>query len=211
MNDRIHAWLDGDLPLDALTAEERDRARGIQAALDLTASIQDVRSPGLADGVMARLPARAPARRPSPAAWIRGVRDAITAGPLALRPAGALAAACLAAGFGLGLWAAPREPAVPSGIATAAEAPAVFVRFDLEVSGATSVQLAGSFSSWQPAYALTPGAEDHWSVTIPLTPGVHDYVFVVDGERHVLDPAAPRVSDGFGSFNNRIALLASAT
>mgnify|MGYP006183372823 CR=1 FL=1 len=86
----------------------------------------------------------------------------------------------------------------------------MFVRFDLRLEGARSVHLAGSFSAWEPVYEMTPSEAGTWTVTIPLRPGVHDYVYVVDGERQVLDPTAPRIADGFGSYNNRIALLASA-
>lgn len=206
MNDRIHAWLDGELPVESLGVEERDRARRLEAALDLAATAVDVRSPGLADAVMARV-AAAPAPRPR---LLERLRAAVVPGPFALRPAVALAAACLMAGFGLGLLASSGGPAAPV-VAAADGAPTVFVRFDLQVEGATTVQLAGSFSGWQPAHELSPSGNDHWTVTVPLAPGVHDYVFIVDGEQHVLDPAAPRIADGFGSFNNRIALIASAT
>lgn len=206
MNDRIHAWLDGELPLEALSPDERARADRLEASLDLAASAEHTRSPGLADGVMARVAAApAPRRR-----LMERLRAALVPAPFAVRPAVALAAACLVAGFGLGLWAASGGPAAPA-LATAEGAPTVFVRFDLQVEGATTVQLAGSFSEWQPAHELSPSGDDHWTVTVPLEPGVHDYVFVVDGEEHVLDPAAPRIADGFGSFNNRIALIASAT
>lgn len=206
MNDRIHAWLDGELPAEALSAEERALASRMQATLELAATAAEVRSPGLADAVMAGV-AAAPAPRPR---LMERLRAAIVPGPFALRPAIALAAACLIAGFGLGLWASSLGPAAPA-MATAEDAPTMFVRFDLQVEGATTVQLAGSFSGWQPAHELSPSGNDHWTVTVPLTPGVHDYVFIVDGEQHVLDPAAPRIADGFGSFNNRIALIASAT
>lgn len=206
MNDRIHAWLDGELTAEALSADERARAARLQMALDLAASADDARSPGLADAIMARV-AAAPAPRPR---LLERLRAAIAPGPFALRPAAALAAACLVAGFGLGLLASPDAPAAPA-VTTAEAVPTVFVRFDLQVEGATTVQLAGSFSEWQPAHELSPSGDDHWTVTVPLEPGVHDYVFVVDGEQHVLDPAAPRIADGFGSFSNRIALIASAT
>lgn len=210
MNDRIHDWLDGELPFEALTPAEQTRARRLQAALDTTAGeLGDVPAPGIAQRVMASLPAGSPARRRP---LLERLRDALIPGPLALRPAAALATFSLVAGFGLGLWAASSGGApVGEGVVAAAEAPTIFVRFDLEVADARSVHLAGSFSGWQPRYELTPAGERHWTVTVPLEPGVHDYVFVVDGERHVLDPAAPTIADGFGSYNNRIALLTSAT
>lgn len=207
MNDRIHAWLDGELPFEGLSPEEQERARRLENTIDRAAQVSAIRSPGLADAVMARVAdAPAPSRR-----LIVRLREALGAEGLLLRPAAALAAACLVAGFGLGVWTASRGPAQAAPVAADAAAPQVFVRFDLRVDQARTVHLAGSFSEWQPAYEMTPAADGHWTVTVPLTPGVHDYVFVVDGERQVLDPAAPQIADGFGSYNNRIALLASAT
>lgn len=209
MTDRVHGWLDGDVPLESLTAEERRRALRLRAALDLAADDARVRSPGLSGAIMDRV-ARAPAPRPGLLARLRAALVPLP-GALALRPAAALAAACLAAGFGLGLWTASRGGDAAPGLAAAEETPAVFVRFDVVVDQARTVHLAGSFSEWQPAYELTPAGGGHWTVTVPLEPGVHDYVFLVDGERQVLDPAAPRIPDGFGSYNNRLALLASST
>jgi Glycogen recognition site of AMP-activated protein kinase len=213
MDDRINAWLDGELPLEGLTPREQERARRVRAALDLAAGAEAGAAPPprLADTVMATI-GTAPAPRPS---LLGRFRDGVLPA-LPLRPAAALAAACLAVGFGLGLWASSGGPGSAPGAGdgpavAAGEAPTVFVRFDLRLDSARTVQLAGSFSGWQPAYELTPSGEGQWTVTVPLTPGVHDYVFVVDGERHVLDPAAPRIADGFGSYSNRIALLASST
>jgi hypothetical protein len=37
---------------------------------------------------------------------------------------------------------------------------------------------------------------------------VHDYTFVIDGERMVVDPYAPRVADSFGGSNSRLFLPA---
>lgn len=209
MSDRIHAWLDGELGFEALSPDEQTRARRLQTALDLASDASAVRSPGLAHTVMARL-ADAPApKRP----LLARLRVSFAPGAILLRPAAALAAACLVVGFGLGLWTASRaaDPAAGVAVPVATAEPTVFVRFDLKVEDARTVHLAGSFSEWQPSYEMSPAAEGHWTVTVPLAPGVHDYVFVVDGERQVLDPAAPRIADGFGTFNNRIALLASAT
>jgi hypothetical protein len=82
----------------------------------------------------------------------------------------------------------------------------LFVQFRLQAD-ASRVQLAGSFTNWEPRYELhqtTPGV---WTITVPLTEGVHDYAFVVDGQRWVNDPYAPQIGDGFGGTNSRLALL----
>jgi 1,4-alpha-glucan branching enzyme len=47
-----------------------------------------------------------------------------------------------------------------------------------------------------------------WSVTLPLTPGRYEYMFVVDGQRWVSDPAAIEQSDdGFGARNAVLEVL----
>jgi hypothetical protein len=84
--------------------------------------------------------------------------------------------------------------------------PAVFVQFRLEAM-ASRVQLAGSFTNWEPRYELRESVPGVWSITVPLTQGVHDYAFVVDGQQWVADPYAPQIGDGFGGTNNRLALL----
>jgi 1,4-alpha-glucan branching enzyme len=76
------------------------------------------------------------------------------------------------------------------------------------VDAARQVALAGSFSDWQPAYALQQVAEGVWTIVLPIAPGVHDYAFVVDGEQWVTDPFAPQVDDGFGGANSRLTVLA---
>ena len=72
---------------------------------------------------------------------------------------------------------------------------------------AMDVRLAGSFTNWQPRYALHQASPGIWTITLPLSAGVHDYVFVVDGQRWIADPYAPHVDDGFGGVNSRISLV----
>jgi 1,4-alpha-glucan branching enzyme len=80
------------------------------------------------------------------------------------------------------------------------------VQFHLETA-AMRVQLAGSFTNWEPRYELRQSAPGIWTITVPLTEGVHDYAFVVDGQQWVPDPHAPQIGDGFGGTNSRLALL----
>jgi len=122
-----------------------------------------------------------------------------------LRPALAAAFALL---LGVGLWAgfgaAPSSNA--SFVAAQEASAAVLVHFRLEAPGAHRVELAGSFSDWAPAFTLHESLPGVWTLVVSLEAGVHDYLFVVDGEKWVPDPHAPRVDDGFGSFNSRLAL-----
>jgi 1,4-alpha-glucan branching enzyme len=93
-----------------------------------------------------------------------------------------------------------------SGPSGGAADPHVFVQFRLDAA-ASRVQLAGSFTNWEPRYEMRQSASGIWTITVPLTQGVHDYAFVVDGQQWVPDPHAPQIGDGFGGTNSRLALL----
>lgn len=73
---------------------------------------------------------------------------------------------------------------------------------------ASRVTLIGDFNDWDAN--ATPMVYDSthaaWSVTIPLTPGLHQYQFLLDGTRHVNDPAAPQISGDFGSPNSVVTV-----
>ena len=103
-------------------------------------------------------------------------------------------------------WRTP--PAAPPSLAAVSNAdPRLYVQFRLEAADAMDVRLAGSFTNWQPRYALHQASPGIWTITLPLSAGVHDYVFVVDGQRWIADPYAPQVDDGFGGVNSRISLV----
>jgi 1,4-alpha-glucan branching enzyme len=101
----------------------------------------------------------------------------------------------------------PPAPAPPAVAAAGADAP-LYVQFRLSAPGASQVAVAGSFTDWRPEYELTEVEPGLWSVMVPLRPGVYDYTFVIDGERMVVDPYAPRVADSFGGSNSRLFLPA---
>lgn len=229
-NERIHAYLDGDLPLEALTPEERFHAARLEEALGAAAArLRAQAPPGLAARVMASLPAApdpvaAPAVAPLPAAtaadrgepaWKAALGWLWTPRPVRLtfRPAYAFAGAALALVVGTQLPRlgadSERGPVAAPPVTVrqpAAGPPPVFVQFRLEAEGATSVRLAGTFTGWKPEVTLTETAPGEWSALVPLHPGVHDYAFVIDGERWVADPHAPQIDDDFGGTNSRISL-----
>ncbi len=218
MNDRIHAWLDGELPFEALTPQEQAEARAVERAVQaVSEQLTHTAAPDLRAPVMSRLasaPAQPAAVRPAQVrrrtvrAWLH---DAIPAGGFGLRPAAALATFSLLIGFALGslLTGDARSGlnGAMAGIDATAAAPQVFVRFELEAADVSDVRLAGSFTGWEADIEMTPVGDGLWRATVPLEPGVHDYVFILDGDRHVIDPYAPRVADGFGGYSSRLALL----
>ena len=69
---------------------------------------------------------------------------------------------------------------------------------------AHSVAVVGEFNDWRPE-ATPLSDDDHdgvWDARVILPAGQHQYMFVVDGERWVVDPMAGRyVDDGFGRQN----------
>lgn len=79
------------------------------------------------------------------------------------------------------------------------------VRFDLRLpTAAREVAIVGDFNGWDDK--ATPmasrSADGTWSARIALAPGRHVYAFVVDGQKWVVDPLAPQVSDdGYGPAN----------
>jgi hypothetical protein len=208
MYERVHQCLDGELPRSALSpAEEAELAALNDAVQAARAHVAAPRFPDLTARVMQALPA-APVAAPAVHAPSLGerLRAALawtwTPRSFVLRPAygfaGALAMALLLA----------LAPRVERGLGGPAAQPAqvVYVQFRLDAPGATRVELAGSFSNWQPRHQLREVAPGVWNVTVPLGPGVYDYQFVVDGKQWVPDPAARPVDDGFGGTNSRLYL-----
>jgi hypothetical protein len=225
MNDRIHRYLDGELPLEELTPDERRLAQDHRRLLDQAVPIlRQVSAPDVTGVVMGRIAAgtrgRAAAPAPNRLRWLLEPR------PVRIRPVyGVLAAAALLLVVllprggdpvvdqnGEAIGVAHQDPDT-EGLASrdpgSAESITVFVQFRLEAPSASDVRLAGSFTGWEPRYELRETGPGMWSVLVPLSPGVHDYAFVVDGRDWVPDPVAPTVDDGFGGENSRLALLLS--
>jgi hypothetical protein len=207
MADRIDEFLDGRVDGNALTRDERQDADAVMRAIHQSRTFLAQRSaPDLTPQVMARITSAGPSaieRHPS----VVGRLAALLWTPrlLSVRPAyAALAlAACVALVW---LTAFDRRPLPPP-----STGPRVFVQFRLEASDAMRVQLAGSFTNWQPRYELHQSAPGIWTTLVPLTEGVHDYAFVVDGRQWVADPYSAQISDGFGGTNSRVTLLVPDT
>jgi hypothetical protein len=209
MDPRIHDALEQDSTPASLAPEAAAELARVRRLLDAaTASVRDVPVPDLTARVMAALPAGAPRRTLAgqlrrAADWLARPRSV----ELVFRPAYVLAgglATLLLFVVPVPPAARPGAPALPP---TFAEAPApVLVQFRLTAPGAQRVALAGTFTDWRPRVELRETAPGEWAALVPLAPGVHDYAFVVDNERWVADPHAPRVDDDFGGSNSRLSL-----
>ncbi|MFQ5655905.1 MAG: isoamylase early set domain-containing protein, partial [Candidatus Methylomirabilales bacterium] len=78
------------------------------------------------------------------------------------------------------------------------------VLFHLQAPDARQVYLVGSFNGWDPlAHPMAgPDRQEGWTLRLELPPGRYRYMFLVDGERWVTDPAAEaHEEDGFGNLN----------
>lgn len=166
-------------------------------------------APDLRAAVMARIDELEPlASTPRPG-FLRRVAAALwTPRDIAIRPAFALMGAAALVMLLLVPYAG--QTTDPPQHADRADSPHLFVQFRLDAM-ASRVQLAGSFTNWEPRYELRQSAPGTWTITVPLIQGVHDYAFVVDGEQWVADPHAPQIGDGFGGTNSRLALLSPDT
>lgn len=212
--DRIQKVLDGELPREALGPSERAELEAWEDASD--GALADLRSepvPDVSAAVMARIGKLPRPLEVSRTPWWRsGLAWLFSPRPVTVRPVWALAAAAVAAlllvstpwGAEDGSAPAPRPAAA---VASEDAADRVFVHFRLDAADARTVQLAADFTDWAPAYRLSETAPGVWTVVVAVDPGVHQYAFVVDGERWVPDPLAPKVDDGFGGSNSRLDVV----
>jgi hypothetical protein len=183
----------------------------IDRATDETRAFLAARpAPDLTAAVMRGIENLEPAPPPRRASFLtRFVASLWAPREISIRPAFAFAGAAAVAVLLLVPYVGERPPESTEGAAEPSD-PHVFVQFRLDAS-ASRVQLAGSFTNWEPRYELRQAAPGVWTITVPLTQGVHDYAFVVDGQQWVADPYAPKIGDGFGGTNSRLALLSPDT
>jgi 1,4-alpha-glucan branching enzyme len=87
------------------------------------------------------------------------------------------------------------------------------IPFVLLAPHAARVTLVGDFNDWNPsATPLQSAGDSAWFVVVPLRPGRYRYSFVLDGERWMADPAAPRAVDSdFGPETSVVTILSRRT
>jgi hypothetical protein len=195
----------------ALAMEDDDGCADAGLARALGALGDDVVDPRLTARVMQEVEGRQPSlftRLRNLLARPRTVRYTI----LAAAPV-AVVAVVLLVGASADRRTAPMTTATAAAsevLPTATKAPApalqqdvVPVQFRLAAPGADKVSVAGDFNDWDVgSLSLTDDGDGVWTATVPLPPGRYGYMFVVDGEHWVVDPAAEAVEpDGFGGQN----------
>jgi Glycogen recognition site of AMP-activated protein kinase len=213
MSEQIQAYLDGEIPGSELTPDDLEIARRMERHVELLRVETDAMSlTDLASPVMDRistLQSPVPAHSPAEPGWTefirwfgRPVRFSVN-----FRPAYAVATAVLLFAIATQLWQDRPQTGLATADATTSATQSIFVRFELMAPEAREVQLAGSFTDWNPTVSLRRLSNGLWTTLVPLRPGVHDYSFRVDGEHWIVDPAAPRVADGFGGYNSQLSLI----
>jgi 1,4-alpha-glucan branching enzyme len=95
-------------------------------------------------------------------------------------------------------------PAIPRPVST--DLPAA--SFAITAPDARTVTVAGSFNHWDPnSHPLSgPDRSGGWAATVNLLPGRYEYLFVINGNAWVLDPAALSVDNGLGERNSIVTV-----
>ena len=77
------------------------------------------------------------------------------------------------------------------------------VAFTVNLPGAQSVAVVGSFNQWRPqGFEMHDGEHHEWILTLELPEGRYEYAFLVDGREIIPDPHASLYqNDGFGNRN----------
>jgi hypothetical protein len=185
---------------------ERDAATRLKSALAEYAQALPTLDGGLDARVMAAITRRPRARR---AAWWRWfVEPRLVPLRPALAAAAVLALVALTSVVTVGLARRGRD-ASPAVAAPPVPPGTILVRFELEAPDAGRVTLAGSFNEWSDSSIVFSRAAGSpvWTVTVALPPGRYQYLFVVDGNRWIPDPAAhAQVEDEFGQQNSLLVV-----
>jgi hypothetical protein len=205
--DRIHQALDGDLPVEQLTAPEAEAYRQYLQALGQAINAPPQLPPiDVTAGVMRRISATH-ARQSLGARLNRLLGWLWAPQSVTVRPAFAGAFVIALAALATMRALQPTSAPVLQVATDTTSAVRILVQFRLGAADASEVALVGDFTSWKPDHQLRQIAPGVWAVDVALEPGVYNYGFLVNGEQWTLDPLAPRITDGFGGANSRLAVL----
>ncbi len=80
------------------------------------------------------------------------------------------------------------------------------ITFRFHAPDASSIEVIGDFNAWLPGSNSLRGPDQQgkWRALITIPLGMHrsEYIYLVDGQRRVLDTTQPVISDDFGGKNN---------
>ena len=80
------------------------------------------------------------------------------------------------------------------------------ITFRFHAPAATSVEVIGDFNAWLSGSNSLRGPDQQgmWQVVIAIPSGMRrsEYIYLVNGQRRVLDTTQPAISDDFGGKNN---------
>lgn len=76
-------------------------------------------------------------------------------------------------------------------------------RFVIYAPEIRQVEVAGSFSNWEPIPMKPIGADGYWELTLSMKPGEYRYSILLDRKSRMADPTVPlKEADDFGSANS---------
>ena len=167
----------------------------------LVANIPEAEAPDtLIDSVMARIQPKKV--HPLRLIW-RRIRTPMAITPLKIAPLGAAIVAAFLVIL-LYLMQAPGKHEVVS-IFESAKGSKKTVFLTLDMPGASSVDVIGSFNRWTPGALKMRWDESRrlWVLSLQLDRGRYEYAFLIDGKTVVSDPRADfEQDDGFGNRNS---------
>jgi len=83
-------------------------------------------------------------------------------------------------------------------------------RFVIYQSGVKQIEIAGSFTNWQPIPLQPAGSTGYWEITLEIPPGEHAFSYILDGDKILADPTiSVKEKDDFGTANSILVVEAS--
>jgi hypothetical protein len=71
------------------------------------------------------------------------------------------------------------------------------VQLEVQAPAARSVDVSGDFTNWRPV-SLSRAVSGKWVVSLPILPGTHQVNVRVNGDRWLVPPGLPPITDEFG-------------
>ncbi len=130
--------------------------------------------------------------------WWEKVHHIITIPRVSLKWAAALGTAMVVAVMGFNLYFSPVQPICTNNLSE------ITFTLQADASQVKSIAIVGDFNDWDPKRnpLNDENGDGVWTTTLKLEPGRYEYMFILDGQQWIPDPAAYRyVRDGFGNKN----------